>query len=172
MAEGLREPFDELMNKLAPKSKIESTQYLHGYLYPPWFILEARELEDTGHIRPHSKVRVTRQEIVHPGDYVDGVYLWPHLSPLLDLNLNKYSSRQIQVLAQTSRLVPSKVLVDGNVYFFKPWVSGHVHGYHESKSHNKILTDTSTSPPLAEARICRLHGLVSTTILTFFNTIL
>ncbi|KAK4194002.1 hypothetical protein QBC40DRAFT_291539, partial [Triangularia verruculosa] len=140
---------------------MESTRHLHSYLYPPWFILEARVAESSSHVQPHFKVALSRQEFIRPGDYVNSKFLQAYLSPLLDSKLNKYSSRQVQILAQTPQLVPSRVLVDGTVYFFKPWVSGRVHGYHELQSYRKILADTEASPPLlADARICRLYGLI------------
>ncbi|KAK3933808.1 hypothetical protein QBC46DRAFT_401172 [Diplogelasinospora grovesii] len=154
--EHLRRPFEELMTHLAPNPPPE---YLHGYLYPPWFILEA--VAESGHVQPHFNTALSRQEFVRPGDYVDSKFLQPHLSPLLDSKLNTYSSRQVQVLDHTSRLVPSRVLVDGTVYFFKPWVSGRVHGYYELQSYRKILAAAEASPPLlTDARICRLHGLI------------
>ncbi|KAK4107251.1 hypothetical protein N656DRAFT_785458 [Canariomyces notabilis] len=159
VAERLRKPFEELMTQMAPP--IESTRYLHSHIYPPWFILEARVAESSSHVQPHFKVALSRQEFIRPGDYVNSKFLQAHLSPLLDSKLNIYSSRQVQVLSQTSRLVPSRVLVDGTMHFFKPWVSGRVHGYHELKSYKKILADTEKSPPLlTDARICRLRGLI------------
>ncbi|VBB80345.1 Putative protein of unknown function [Podospora comata] len=158
-AERLRKPFEELMTQMAPP--MESIWHLHSYLYPPWFILEARVAESSSHIQPHFKVALSRQESPRPGEYVNSNFLQAHLSPLLNSELNRYSSRQVQVLAQTPQLVPSRVLVDGTVYFFKPWVSGRVHGYHELQAYRKILADTEASPPLlADARICRLYGLI------------
>lgn len=51
--------------------------------------------------------------------------------------------------------------MDDDEYFFKPWVSGRVHGYHELQSYRKILADAEASPPLhADIRICHLHGLI------------
>ncbi|KAK4196449.1 hypothetical protein QBC40DRAFT_287257 [Triangularia verruculosa] len=145
---------------MAPNPPIELTQYLHSYLYPPWFILEARVAE-SGCVQPYFKAALSRQEFGRPGEYINNDFLQPHLSPLLNSKLNKYSSHHIQVLAQTSQLVPSRVLVDGTIYFFKPWISGRVHGYHELQSYRKILADTEVSPPLlADVRICRLYGLI------------
>ncbi len=159
VAERLRKPFEELMIQMALNSPMGSAGDLHRYLYPPWFVLEAR-VAGSGCIHPHFKAALSRQEVGRPGEYVNG-FLRPHLSPLLDSKLNKYSSRQVQALAQTSQLVPSKILVNGSVYFFKPWISGRVHGYHELQSYRKILADTDESPPLlADARICRLRGLI------------
>ncbi|KAK4671740.1 hypothetical protein QC764_0098350 [Podospora pseudoanserina] len=158
--ERLRKPFEELMTQMAPNPPTELTGYLHSHLYPPWFILVAK-VDESGCVQPYFKAALSRQEFGRPGEYVNNDFLQPHLSPLLNSKLNKYSSHHIQVLAQTSQLVPSTVLVDGTVYFFKPWISGRVHGYHELQSYRKILTDTEASPPLlASARICRLHGLV------------
>ncbi|KAK4663431.1 hypothetical protein QC763_0098480 [Podospora pseudopauciseta] len=158
--ERLRKPFEELMTQMAPNPPIELTRYLHSYLYPPWFILEAGVAE-SGRVQPYFKAALSRQEFGRPGEYITNNFLQPYLSPLLNSKLNKYSSRQVQVLAQTPQLVPSRVLVDGTVYFFKPWISGQVHGYHELQSYRKILADTEASPPLlADARICRLYGLI------------
>ncbi|KAJ5567123.1 hypothetical protein N7535_006429 [Penicillium sp. DV-2018c] len=123
--------------------------------------VETRVSENSSDIHPHFTGPLSRQEFTRPGEYMHHDSLKSHLSQLLNSNLNKYSSRQVQVLAQTSRLVPSRVLVDGNEYFFKPWVSGRVHGYHALRSYGKILADTEASPPLlADTRICHLHGLV------------
>jgi hypothetical protein len=160
VVERLRKPFEELMTQTAP-NPMESTWYLHRSLYPPYFILEARVAESSSHIQPHFKMALSRQEFSRPGENINDESLKPHLSLLLDSKLSKYSSRQVQVLAQTSHLVPSRVLVDDNEYFFKPWVSGRVHGYHELQSYRKILADTEASPPLlADTRICHLHGLI------------
>ncbi|ORY58225.1 uncharacterized protein BCR38DRAFT_353237, partial [Pseudomassariella vexata] len=89
----------------------------------------------------------------------------PHLAPLLESGLNTYSSRQVQVLARTIFLVPSKVLVDSIVYFYKPWVSGRVHGYYDLQAYKKISAAAQAKPPpppppLADVSICRLYGLV------------
>lgn len=158
--ERLRKPFEELMTQIAPNPPMKSTACLHSHLYPPWFVLEARVAEN-GCIQPHFKAALSRLEFGRPGEYVNNHFLQPHLSRLLDSKLNKYSSHQVQVLAQTSQLDPSSVLVDGTVHFFKPWISGRVHGYHELQSYRKILADITASPPLlADARICRLNGLV------------
>lgn len=157
--ERLRKPFEKLMAQMVP-NPLESTEYLHSYLYPPSFILEAR-VTKSGHIQQHFKEALSRQEFVRPGDYVNSESLQPQLSPLLDSGLSTYSSHEVQVLANSSRLVPSRVLVDGTVYFFKRWVSGRVHGYYELQSYRKILADTEASPSLlADAHICRLHGLI------------
>ncbi|KAI1960803.1 hypothetical protein LOZ58_003876 [Ophidiomyces ophidiicola] len=121
------------MAQIGPSPPMESTWYLHSHLYPLWFILEARVSESASYIQPHFKTAFTRQEFVPPGEYV---------------------------LGQTRHLVPSTVLVDCNVYFFKPWVSGRVHGYHELQSYRKILAGAEASLLLANARICRLHGLI------------
>ncbi|KAK4663154.1 hypothetical protein QC763_0095630 [Podospora pseudopauciseta] len=160
VSDRLRKPFEDLMTEIAPTPLTGSTEYLHSYLYPPWFILEAR-VAKSGYIQPHFKAALSRQEFGRPGEYIDNDFLQPHLSPLLDSKLNKYSSYHVQVLARTSQLVPSRVLVDGTVYFFKPWISGRMHGYYELQSYRKILADTEASPSfLAGVRICRLHGLV------------
>ncbi|KAI0388210.1 hypothetical protein F5Y17DRAFT_453678 [Xylariaceae sp. FL0594] len=154
-AERLRRPFEELMTQLAPSRLAESTESLHAYLYPPSFILEAT-IAEGGHVQPRSKAVLSRQEFVRPGEYER--WLEPYLSSLRALKLNTYSSRQVQVLAYTSHQVPSTVLVDSGIYFFKPWISGRIHGYHELQSYRKIL---EASPSLlANARICRLHGLI------------
>ncbi|KAK4191347.1 hypothetical protein QBC35DRAFT_460436 [Podospora australis] len=159
MSDRLRKPFEDLMTQIAPTPSTGSTGYLHSHLYPPWFILEAR-VAKSGYMQPYFDGALSRQEFGRPGESINNVSLRPHLSPLLNSALNKYSSRQVQVLAQTSRLVPSKVLVDGTIYFFKPWNAGR-DGYYELQSYRKILADTEASPPLlAGARICRLHGLV------------
>ncbi|KAK4101192.1 hypothetical protein N658DRAFT_496493 [Parathielavia hyrcaniae] len=159
VAELLKKPFEELMTRMAPP--IQSTRYLHSYLYPPWFILEARVAESSSHVQPHFKATLSRQEFVRPGDYVNSKFLQAHLSPLLDSKLNIYPSHRVRVLAQTSRLVPSRVLVDGTVHFFKPWVSGRLHGYHELRAYKRILADAEASPALlSDVRICRLQGLV------------
>ncbi|ORY63363.1 uncharacterized protein BCR38DRAFT_486108 [Pseudomassariella vexata] len=154
-AERLRRPFEELMTRLAPNPPIE---YLQGYLYPPSFILEAT-VAQSGHVQPLCKTTLSRQEFMRPGDYMDSKHLQPHLCPLLASKLNRYSSREVQVLAYTSQLVPSKVSVNGMDYFFKPWISGRVHGYYELQSYRKMLVTTAT-PLLTHARICRLHGLI------------
>lgn len=154
--ERLWKPFEKLMVQMAPHSTME---VLHRHLYPPWFVLQARA-DESGCIQPDFKEALSRQEIKRPGEYVND-FLRPHLSPLLDSKLNTYSSRQVQVLDQTSRLVPSRVSVNGTVYFFKPWISGREHGYHELLSYRKIMADADASPPLlTDVRICRLHGLV------------
>lgn len=161
LVKSLRRPFEALMTQMA-SNLIESTWYLHVYLYPPWFILEARVGEGSSHIQPHFKEAASRQELVHPGHYVESIGLQPHLSPLLNTKLKKYSSRQVQVLDQTLDWVPSRVLVDGEEYFFKPWrrvFRGHT--CHELHSYGKIFADTEASQPLlADTRICRLHGLI------------
>jgi hypothetical protein len=156
----LRSPFEELMTQMAP-NPMESTRYLHRYLYPPWFILEARVGEGSSHIQPHFKEAVSRQALVHPGDSVKNIGLKPHLSPLLNSKLKKYSSDQVQILVQTLDWVPSRVLVDDEEYFFKPWVAFRGHTYHELQSYRKILADTEASQPLlADTRFCHLHGLI------------
>lgn len=153
------------MTYIAANIPKESTGYLHAHLYPPLFILEARVAEN-GLVQPRFKEVISRQDCEPPGEWVGGYYLRQYLSPLLDSDLNKYSSRQVQVLAQSLRLVesrtpiPSKVLVDGNVYFFKPWRRQGMYGCYELQAYMKILADTDASPPLlSDARICRLHGL-------------
>ncbi|KAI0388290.1 hypothetical protein F5Y17DRAFT_453381 [Xylariaceae sp. FL0594] len=157
-AELLKSPFKELMTHLAPNPFTELTKSLHGYFYPPSFILEATVAENS--VQPHLKAALSRQEFVRPGEYVDNKFIQRHL-PSLESKLNTYSSRQVQVLAHTSRLVPSVVCVDGATYFFKPWISGRVHGYHELRSYGKILAADEASPPLlCNAHICRLHGLI------------
>ncbi|KAH9905223.1 hypothetical protein F4778DRAFT_769908 [Xylariomycetidae sp. FL2044] len=140
-SERLRRPFEELMARLAANRPAESTQYLHDYLYPPWYILEA--VANGNRIQPHLKEALMRQEFVRPGEYVR--WLEPYLSTLIASNLHAYSSRQIQVLVHTSHLIPSKVLQNGTTLFFKPWVSGPMFGYHELESHRKIL---EANPPL------------------------
>jgi len=155
LVERLRKPSEEGMTQMAPNPTMESSRYLHTYLYPLWFIFEARVAEGSSHIQPHFKVALSRQEFPRPVDYVDNELLQPYLSSLLNSKLNKYSSRQVQGLAQTSHLVPSKVLVDNNEYFFKLWRLGRVCGYHELQAYRKILADTEASPPLlADIRIC------------------
>ncbi|KAK3304953.1 uncharacterized protein B0T15DRAFT_568597 [Chaetomium strumarium] len=143
--ERLRKPFEELMTQMAPNPPTESTG-----------------VAESGCVQPFSKGALSQREIGRPGEYINyNDFLQPHLSPLLDSKLKKYSSRQIQVLAQTPELVPSRILVDGIIYLFKPWISGRVHGYHELQSYRKILADTEASLPLlADVRICRLHGLI------------
>lgn len=158
-AERLRRPFEALMTQMAPDPPMESTGYLHSYLYPPSFILEAKATVNSC-IQPCLKATLSRQNFVRPGEYVNQP-LQSHLSPLLELGVKTYSSRQVQALAYTACHVPSKVLVDGTVYFFKPWRSGWVHGYYELQSYRKILADSGGCPPLlADAHICRLHGLI------------
>ncbi|KAI3342717.1 hypothetical protein F4824DRAFT_117038 [Ustulina deusta] len=155
VVERLRRPFDELMTQLAPRRPAESTKNLHTHLYPPWFILEAT-IAESGHIKPHFKEILSRQEFMCPGQHV--MWLQPHLSQLLALKLNTYSSRQVQVLAYTSRFVPSTVSIDDNEYFFKPWIPRRLHqGCYELEAYKKIL---DASPLLTNARICRLRGLV------------
>ncbi|KAJ5130043.1 uncharacterized protein N7515_006082 [Penicillium bovifimosum] len=137
VVERRRKPFEELMTQMA-LNQMESTCNLHSYLYPPWFILEAGVAESSSHIQPHFRVALSRQEFSPPGEYVNNESLKGHLSLLLNSKLNKYSSRQVQVLDQTSHLVPSKVL-----------------------ARSKILADAEASPPLlADIRICHLHGLI------------
>jgi hypothetical protein len=160
VVKSLRRPFEALMTEMA-SNLMESTRYLHRYLYPPWFILEARVGEGSSHIQPHFKEAVSRQALVHPGDSVDNIGLKPHLSPLLNSKLKKYSSSQVQILDQTLGWVPSRVLVDDEEYFFKPWVAFRGHTYHELQSYGKLLADTEASQPLlADTRICHLHGLI------------
>ncbi|TGJ85064.1 hypothetical protein E0Z10_g3670 [Xylaria hypoxylon] len=157
-AKCLRRPFEELMMQLAPDPLTESARSLHSYLYPPSFILEATVAES--HVQPRLKAALSRQEFIRPGDYVDSKFIRQHLSPLAS-RLEKYSSRQVQVLAHTPRLVPSMVCVDCTTYFFKPWVSGRVHGYHELQAYEKILAAAKARPSLLHnAYICRLHGLI------------
>ncbi|KAI2044691.1 hypothetical protein LOZ43_006283 [Ophidiomyces ophidiicola] len=92
--------------------------------------------------------------------------LWPEKALIEHENYDEVKSRlrevkeELAVLGQTRHLVPSTVLVDRNVYFSKPWVSGRVHGYHELQSYRKILAGTEASLLPANARICRLHGLI------------
>ncbi|OBT38930.1 hypothetical protein VE00_10562 [Pseudogymnoascus sp. WSF 3629] len=156
--ERLIKPFEKLMTQLTLDLRTESTEYLHSYLYPQWFVLEAT-VDESSHVRPHFKKALSRQEFIPSGDYLG--FLDPYLSPLLALELNTYSSRQVQVLTYTSRQVPSKVLVGDTVYFFKPWVSDRAHGYYELQSYTKMLAVVRASPTLlADAQICRLHGLV------------
>lgn len=111
IGEHLRRPFEELMAQLAPSLPTESTEYyLHGYLYPPWFILEATiAAAESSQVQPCFKRALSRHEFMRPGEYVNQ-FLQLHLDPLLD-TFNTYSSRQVQVLAHTARLVPSEVLV-------------------------------------------------------------
>lgn len=155
----LRRPFEELMDQMAP-NLVESPRYLHRYLYPQWFILEARVEEGSSYIQPHFKEVVSLQAILHPGDCVNNIALQPHLSPLLHQKPKKYASCQVQILDQTVDWVPSRVLVDDKEYFFKPWVKFR-DTYHELQSYGKILADTEASQPLlADTRICHLHGLV------------
>jgi hypothetical protein len=158
----LRSPFEELMTQMAlDLMQVESTRYLHRYLYPPWFILEARVGEGSSHIQPHLKEAASRQWLVHPGETVNNIGLKPHLSPLLNLKPKKYSSDQVQILDQTLDWVPSRVLVDDKEYFFKPWVAFRGHTYHALQSYRKILADTEASQPLlADTRFCHLHGLI------------
>ncbi|KAJ4307346.1 hypothetical protein N0V88_000729 [Collariella sp. IMI 366227] len=104
----LRERFNELMTELA--STFLTSEYLHGYVYPPYFILEARVAED-GQLQPHFKEAITRQEFSRPGEYIMHV---KDLQPLLASKLDVYSSRQIQILDRTRRNVPSRILADTN----------------------------------------------------------
>ncbi|KAI1736020.1 hypothetical protein F4680DRAFT_433940 [Xylaria scruposa] len=159
VAERLRKPFEELMNRLAPTISTESIRSLHSYLYPPSFILDATIKES--HIEPCFRTTVSRWKFVCSGEYVDNNDCFqPHL-PSLASKVDVYSSRRIQVLAHTTQLVPSKVSVDGVTYFFKPWLSGRGHGYHELRSHDKILVASEANPSsLCNAYICRLHGLI------------
>lgn len=87
VAERLRKPFEELMTQMA--LPMESMRHLHSYLYPPWFILEARVAESSSHIQPHFKLALSRQEFIRPGDYVNNSFLQAHLSPLLNSKLNQ-----------------------------------------------------------------------------------
>ncbi|KAJ5938974.1 hypothetical protein N7466_002108 [Penicillium verhagenii] len=156
----LRGPFEELMTQMAP-NLMESTRYLHRYLYPPWFILEARVGEGSSHIQPHFKETVSRQALRHPGEAVIRFGLKPYLAPLLDSKLKKYSSDQVQILDQTLLWVPSRVLVDNKEYFFKPWVVYRGHTYHDIQSYSKILADSEASQSLlTDTRFCHLHGLI------------
>ncbi|KAI0452436.1 hypothetical protein F5B21DRAFT_526861 [Xylaria acuta] len=156
--ERLRRPFEELMRRLAPNASTESIKSLHSYLYPPSFILEAEVAES--HVQPHFKTALSRQEFVRPGEYLSNEFIQSHLSSLAS-KVNEYSSRQVQVSAHTPRMVPSIARVDGVTYFFKPWISGRVHGYHELRSHDKILgASEASSSFLLSARICRLQGLI------------
>lgn len=154
----LVKPFEEFMTLLVPPST-ESTGDLHSYLYPVSFILEAR-VDESGSIQPHIREVLSRQEFWPPGDAIQTAFIKPHLSPLLETKPKIYSSRQIRVLAHTTALCPSRVLVDGATYFFKAW-SGRKTGYYELQAYTKIrAADTANSPLLADLRISRLHGLV------------
>ena len=84
----LREPFEVLMAYLAPSRPAESTQSLHGYLCPPWFILEAT-IADGGHIQPRFKEALSRQDFVRLDEYMR--WLRPYLCPLLALEFIMYS---------------------------------------------------------------------------------
>lgn len=86
------------------------------------------------------KAALTPEDFRPPGESVHNHFLRPHLSLLLDSNVSKYSSRQVQVLAENPDLVPTRVLVDGTVYFFKPWKPG-MYGYYEMQSYKQILAD-------------------------------
>ncbi|KAI1200241.1 hypothetical protein F5X97DRAFT_332238 [Nemania serpens] len=150
----LRRPFEELMRRLAPGPLTESMKSLHSYLYPPSFILEAAVSED--HIQPRLKTPLSRQHFVRPGQYMG--LIQPHLSSFAS-EVSVYSSRQAQVMAHTSSMVPSVVNVDSVTYFFKPWIRHRA--YHELRSHGKILEASEETPALLQdAYICRLHGLV------------
>ncbi|KAI8953091.1 hypothetical protein F4801DRAFT_538420 [Xylaria longipes] len=158
VAEYLRRPFEELMTRLAPNPPTEPVRSLHSYLYPPSFILEATVVED--HIQPRFQAPLSRQEFIPPGEHVHSEFIQPHLRPLAS-KFEKYSSCQVEVLAHTPRLVPSMVCIDGVTYFFKPWVSGLYHGYHELQAYSEIQAAAEASPSVLDnANICRLHGLI------------
>lgn len=158
----LVKPFEQFMTQLVPP-RTESTGDLHSYLYPASFILEAR-VDEAGNIQPQIREVLSRQEFWPPGESVEAALIKPHLAPLLATDPAIYSSRQIQVLAHTPALLPSRVLVDGGAtYFFKAWSGGRQTGYHELQAYTKIRADDVASPPLLaddDVRISRLHGLV------------
>lgn len=105
----LREPFEEFMAQLVPDPPIDTAGYLHSYLYPPNFILEAR-VTLSGHLQPHLREPLSREQLCGgPGEYTDGASdLRIHLPPLL---LNREfvtcSSQQVRVRTYTHHLVPS-----------------------------------------------------------------
>lgn len=166
----LREPFDELMAQLAPNPPPGSPEFLHKYLYPPYFVLEA-VIDRTGHVQPRFTKLLSRQGFYPPGEHIGRKFLshppnlgWlrPHISPLLGSNISIYPSREIQILDYRSRdQIPSMVRVNDTIYFFKPWVSGRFHSFHALEVYRKMLEDAQARPPLlTDARICHFHGLV------------
>lgn len=108
----LVEPFEEFMSQLV-SSPIESTGDLHSYLYPASFIFEAG-VDETDGIRPHIRKILSRQEFWPPGDSMETAFIKPHFSSLLETKPKIYSSRQIRVLAHTTVLHPSRIVVDGD----------------------------------------------------------
>lgn len=154
--ERLREPFEEFMAQLVPDPPIDTAGYLHSYLYPPNFILEAR-VTPSGHLQPHLREPLSRQQLCGgPGEYTDGASdLRIHLPPLL---LNKEfvtcSSRQVRVRTYTHHLVPSQVYVNDDIYFFKPWASHKATSYHQLAICTRMLAVTEPT------RISRVHGFV------------
>ncbi|KAJ5114030.1 hypothetical protein N7456_002564 [Penicillium angulare] len=162
LANSLRAPFERLMTQMAGPPK--SPQYLHQYLYPPQFIFEARVGEDKSQLQPSFKQVRFREYMQIPGEPVSRASLEPHLSPLLRTTIPRFSSDQVQVLTQTEETwVPSRVLVAGQQYFFRPWdYQGFKQNrYHELQAYAQIYADgQSDTPLLTSAHICRLHGIV------------
>ncbi|KAI0411142.1 hypothetical protein F5X98DRAFT_368287 [Xylaria grammica] len=158
VAEHLGKPFEELMVRLYPNPLPKSKRLLHSYLYLPSFVLEATVVDSRIQLR--FGAALSRQKFVRPGEYVGNETFKRHLSPLSS-QLNEYSLRQVKVPAYTRRLVPSVVSVDSTIYFFKPWISGRVHGYHELLSCERLLAAYKVNPSLLHnVYICRLRGLI------------
>lgn len=152
--ERLRKPFEEFMTKLVPDPPMDTAGYLHSYLYPPYFILEAKATA-SGHLQPHFRKALSRQKFEPPGEYTNGASkLKTHLRPLLDMKFNTCSSRQVKVLTYTHHLVPSQVCVNGAVYFFKPWARRQAFSYHQLDICIRMLAVTEPT------RISRVHSLV------------
>lgn len=154
----LRAPFENLMLEI-PKP-IESAWLLDNYLSPPSFILHAR-VDEFGKIQPRRQDASSRAAAPH-GECTSVESMKTSISPLLNSTMKNYSSGQIQVLDQTQRRVPSRVLVDDNEYFFQPWVQYYQeHRYYSLQSYWKIFTDSKAGKSLlADANICKLHGLI------------
>ncbi|KAK4182425.1 hypothetical protein QBC35DRAFT_547765 [Podospora australis] len=152
--ERLRKPFEDFMAQLVPNPPMDTAGYLHSYLYPPYFILEAKGTA-SGDLQPHFREALSRQKFDPPGEYTDGASkLQIHLRPLLDMKFDTCSSRQVKVQTYTDHLVPSQVCVNGAVYFFKPWPSRQAFSYHQLDVCAKMLADTEP------ARISCVHSLV------------
>lgn len=151
--ERLRKPFEEFMTQLVPDPPMDTAGYLHSYLYPPYFILEAKA-SASGHLQPNFRKTLSRQKFEPPGEYTHGLgKLKIHLAPLLE-KFDTCSSRQIKVLTYTHHLVPSKVCINGAVYFFKPWARRQAFSYHQLDICTRMLAVTEPT------RISRVHSLV------------
>lgn len=165
--ERLKKDFEPLMIELAPQLPV-STDYLYGFLYPQWFVLNATAAQDNMTLQPQWEKTIWRDDIDFPGGYI----ISRKRECLLDVleSVGRYSSRQVRLLPSPSEgkldpylRGPGKVSVGDTTCYFKAWKPGRGKSgttYHELRAYQMIANAVAERKLPHDIRISRLHGAV------------